>query len=467
MSIPTLFQTTADLITQWWWLWLPVFAVTLLWQTWLIYIRSHYYINTKWDLLEIRVPREIAKTPQAMEQALAGLHGASRKGNLIDRYRDGFIPTYFSLEIVSRGGMPHFYIRTPSFFRHMVEAQIYAQYPQSEIRIVDDYIDDVPPTAPDENWNLYGSEFTFTKPDAFPLLTYPSFHITEGTKEEAEKVDPLSALLEFFGSLSKDEHMWLQILIRPTDEKWKETGEKLIAKMIGKKVPPEAKKGVAVVGQETKEVSKEAGKEGMAFLRALFGIAPPKEERKEKKKEELGSLWQHLSKGEQEVVVSMQKKIAKLGFETGIRFCYIARKDRYTIAVYPALIGIMKQFNSQLLNGFKPKNSASVDYPPLKKRREAWKKRTLLALYRERSWFYPPYTLYSTPSAADPRYWFSEKKSFISRLDPTTNRASKSIILSTEELATIYHFPGMVAAAPAIERIEAKKVEPPPNLPLA
>jgi hypothetical protein len=39
-------------------------------------------------------------------------------------------------------------------------------------------------------------------------------------------------------------------------------------------------------------------------------------------------------------------------------------------------------------------------------------------------------------------------------------------VLNTEELATIYHFPGMVAAAPTIERIEAKKVEPPPNLPM-
>ncbi|MBI3420490.1 MAG: hypothetical protein HY006_00315, partial [Candidatus Sungbacteria bacterium] len=179
-----------------------------------------------------------------------------------------------------------------------------------------------------------------------------------------------------------------------------------------------------------------------------------KEVRKEQRKEEAGSMWQHLSKGEQEVVTAIQRNISKLGFETGIRFCYIARRDRYTIMVYPALIGIMKQYNSQFLNGFKPKNSVSVDYPPYKKRREAMKKRALVAFYRERSWFYPPYTYYRHPSWIHPSL-FSFAKA-----------ASKPFVLNTEELATIYHFPGMVAAAPTIERIEAKKVEPPPNLPI-
>lgn len=450
----SVFQETFSLIAQWWWAWVPVVLIYAAWYRWLFYIRSHYYINTQWVLLEIRVPREIAKTPQAMEQVFAGFHGTRRSGNLIDRYWDGFTPPWFSLEVVSREGIPHFYIRAPRFFKQMVEANIYAQYPQSEIREVDDYIDDVPLTIPDENWNLYGSEFVLTKPDPYPILTYPLFHITEGIKEEAEKVDPLSALLEFFSTLKSGEHMWMQILIRAAGDEWKEAGEKLVAKLIGKKTLPEAKKGLAAIGAEVVTIVKEAWREIAHFGEAALSVSPAKEVKKEQKKEEAGSLWQHLSKGEQEVVTAIQRNISKLGFETGIRFCYIARRDRYTIMVYPALIGIMKQYNSQFLNGFKPKNSVSVDYPPYKKRREAMKKQALVAFYRERSWFYPPYTYYRHPSWIHPSFPSSAKA------------ASKPFVLNTEELATIYHFPGMVAAAPTIERIEAKKVEPPPNLPI-
>lgn len=448
-------QNTLTLVARWWWIWVPVVLAFGAWYRWLFYVRSHYYLNTQWVLLEIRVPREIAKTPLAMEQVFAGLHGASRSGNLIDRYWDGFIPAWFSLEIVSREGVPHFYLRTPRFFKQLVEAQIYAQYPQSEIREADDYIDDVPPVVPDENWNLYGSEFVLTKPDAYPILTYPLFHITEGTKEEAEKVDPLSALLEFFGTLKKGEFMWMQILIKPAGSEWKEEGEKLVNKLIGKKVPPASKKGIAVVGAEAQNIVRDLWREMTHFGEAVLSIPPAgKEVRKEQKKEEAGSMWQHLSKGEQEVVTAIQRNIAKLGFETGIRFCYIARRDRYTIMVYPALIGIMKQYNSQFLNGFKPKNSVSVDYPPYKQRREIMKKQAHLMFYRERSWFYPPYTFYRLPSWIHPSI-------------PSSKRAAtKAFVLNTEELATIYHFPGMVAAAPTIERIEAKKVEPPPNLPI-
>ena len=48
------------------------------------------------------------------------------------------------------------------------------------------------------------------------------------------------------------------------------------------------------------------------------------------------------------------------------------------------------------------------------------------------------------------------------------DRRTSCPILSTEELATIFHFPiritGMVS--PTLEKIESKKAGPPPNLPI-
>ncbi|MCK5027223.1 MAG: hypothetical protein KAS07_02295, partial [Candidatus Pacebacteria bacterium] len=42
----------------------------------------------------------------------------------------------------------------------------------------------------------------------------------------------------------------------------------------------------------------------------------------------------------------------------------------------------------------------------------------------------------------------------------------KPFVLNSEELATIYHFPGMVAETPTFGRIESRRGEPPTNLPI-
>jgi len=107
----------------------------------------------------------------------------------------------------------------------------------------------------------------------------------------------------------------------------------------------------------------------------------------------------------------------------------------------------MKQYNSNDLNGFKPSLYTDIDYPwqkymnigknayfyPGGTRIEhlKWK---LFDAYRRRGWFFPPY----------------EREPFV---------------LNTEELATLYHFPGRVAETPTFGRIESKKSEPPVNLP--
>jgi hypothetical protein len=55
--------------------------------------------------------------------------------------------------------------------------------------------------------------------------------------------------------------------------------------------------------------------------------------------------------------------------------------------------------------------------------------------YRRRGYFYPPYV-------------------------------KKQMVLTTEEIATIYHFPGKMAATPSLPKIESKRSEPPTNLPV-
>jgi hypothetical protein len=109
-------------------------------------------------------------------------------------------------------------------------------------------------------------------------------------------------------------------------------------------------------------------------------------------------------------------------------------------------LGIMtttQQYNSSDLNGFKPRSATNIDYDwqdyltvnPLKwGRRLRIMKEDMFEAYINRGYFYPPYT-------------------------------TKPFVLTTEELATIYHFPGQVAATTSLGRIESKRAEPPANLP--
>ena len=40
-----------------------------------------------------------------------------------------------------------------------------------------------------------------------------------------------------------------------------------------------------------------------------------------------------------------------------------------------------------------------------------------------------------------------------------------TFVLNTEEIATLWHFPGQILKVPTLERIESKEASPPTNLP--
>lgn len=408
-----------------WFLWLPAISFLVLKELWRRYVRACFIFTKKYILLEVKVPREVAKSPKAMESVFAGIHGTRRLGNLIEQWWDGWVTAWFSFEIVGDSSGVHFYIWTQEFFKRMIEAQIYAQYPSAEIRVVEDYIKDIPEALPNDEWNLWGSEFKLTKPDAYPIKTYEEFTL-EGlsTKEEERKIDPLSALIEFLGILKPGEKILIQFLIQPADDKWRIEGEQLMAKLIGKR--PKIKPSF---------LGSVVGLIDFAIF-SVFGLGSG--EKAEKKSSEPPSKILYLSPGEAEVVESVEKNMTKLGFSVCIRWIYLAKRSDYNLLAVPGMMGVFKQFNTQNLNGFglNKKITTSVDYW-LVNYRNTRRKIRLYNSYRIRSVFHAPY-----------------------------KARSKPFILSTSELATVYHFPGEVAGAPAMERIEAKRGAPPPNLPI-
>ena len=92
-------------------LWLPIFLITAFGVFWMRYIRTDFIQKSGSVLLEVRLPREIERTPRAMELFFAAIW---EKGSVTyaETYWDGKLRPWFSFEMASFGGEVHFYVLT-------------------------------------------------------------------------------------------------------------------------------------------------------------------------------------------------------------------------------------------------------------------------------------------------------------------------------------------------------------------
>lgn len=174
---------------------LPLIGIIILgriaWIWWVHYIQQDFISGIKFVLLEIVPPRDVLRSPKAMELFLTNaLYHWSNKGGK-EEYWQGAVWFWFSLEIASIEGQVHFYIRTPTRIRGLIETQMYAQYPQAQIKEVEDYTLAVDEITPQSAWNGWGCEFQLDKHEAYPIKTYVDFGLDKDPKEEY-KVDPIS-----------------------------------------------------------------------------------------------------------------------------------------------------------------------------------------------------------------------------------------------------------------------------------
>ena len=158
---------------------LPVVGTAVLAYTahafWLHYVRANFISGIEWVLLEIVPPRDVLRSPKAMELFITNaLYHMSKKGAL-ESYWQGAVWFWFSLEIASIEGQVHFYVRTPSRIKSLIETQMYAQFPQAQIKVVEDYTLVVDKISANSTWNLWGCEFKLARPDAYPIKTYVDF----------------------------------------------------------------------------------------------------------------------------------------------------------------------------------------------------------------------------------------------------------------------------------------------------
>lgn len=401
-NLPNLEKTVLDILIGTAPIWLPILLIIIGWKLWVRYIRSLFWSKQKRILLEIKLPKEITKSPIAMELFLTALHQTGREGTWYAKFWEGKTRPWFSLEMVSIEGVVRFFIWTEASFKNIIEAQLYAQYSTVEIYEVPDYTEGV---FFDKNkTGLIGTNFELSKSSAYPIKTYVDFGLDKADTKEEFKIDPITSIIEFLGSIGKGEQVWFQIIIRAHKKEQIKKGtwfEKTDAWQ------DEAK-------EEIEKIRKEATPETDSDYPA----------------------FPNPTKGQIEKIAAIERNVSKLGFDCGMRLIYIAEKDKFK-PLSGAMTGITRQFHSNNLNSFKPSGITFFDYPwqDYKDIRISKKKRRMLNAYKLRSYFHPPYQ----------KKWF---------------------VINTEGLASIFHLPGSVSQTPSFARIVSKKAEPPSNLPI-
>ena len=394
---------------------LGVYLAAKLWSRWLKFINAKWLAERDWRLLHIHLPANVHRTPEAMEYVLHSMVQAGGVGTWFDKYWKGGLLMWFSLEIASIDGKIYFFIRTEEKFRDLIESQIYAQYPDAEIREVSDYTRHVTPPG-HGGWTIFGTEYN-TGDDTMPIRTYVDLKLDRpllkfSEKQPESRIDPMSPLLEGMGSIGHGEQIWFQILIR-TDK-------------------------FAGWDDRAKEKAEELFKDGRA------------------KDDENNLKFEFAGLSRDEKIKAIERKSSKTRFECGIRLIYLGHGDSFRPGRIGGVLGAMRTFGSPGFSSFKFSALTGFEYPWQSEfNRQERQKKIIFDNYVNRTFFY-------NTTLADTSDLFY---SFLTRI-LGGKKESKPFVLNTEELATIYHFPGQMVEAPTIMRQPNTATRAPDNIPI-
>ena len=402
------FLQSLDYFITAWPIWVPLTAIVVAWRVWLVYIRRHWLNKQGSILLEIKLPKDQPKSPAAMEFVLQGIWENANISTPADAFWEGKLREWFSLEIVALNGEVRFFIWAFPRWKKIIESRVYAQYPGAEVHEAKDYALDL-----HYKYNqtyLSGVNTALVRPDPYPINTYIEYELDKKKGDEQEEiVDPLTPVIEYLGSFGPHEFAAYQIMIR-AHAKENYLYNRLITK---KEWLDDVKKEIKNMIEKDAPIKAEEGK-------------PPS--------------MLSLTEEQKDTIKAMERNAGKLAFDTMIRLVYTAPQDNYDKTRMMGLIGSMRQFGAKNLNGIKPTfpfgfTHSWQDLYDIRKREKLGK---LMDAFKRRAYFGEPHHhLYDKP-----------------------------YILSTEEVATIFHLPGAVATTPNLKRAPSKKAEAPANLPV-
>ncbi|MBD3244838.1 MAG: hypothetical protein GF335_02480 [Candidatus Moranbacteria bacterium] len=411
---------------NWWFFLLPFFLYPPMKSMWIYDLYARHFVNEKYTILSIKVPKELETGPSLMENVIHGIWNIfGETKHFMHTYCQGVFDDYISLEIVGVGGKIYYGIWVRAEKAGMIKTHLYANYPDCEIEELDysnDYMHYIPDNIPNEEWDMWGAKFTLAKPDIYPLNTYPKF------EDEFSKgmSDPIASYLEMVGSTVPGEFCCFQLLIEPVRavDTWREEFDQEIEKILDR---GNYKKPYSIKD----DLIDHFGTLPMDTINAVFKYPEYVPSEDEKEQMQKAALMFRLSPGEQETIKEIERSLEKKTFKSQYSFVYVAKKNVIDYGKYVGgLFGATNQLSSEELNGFEP--------------------------------YYP----YMTSS----KYFLEKNRlNFIKRrlIRITKNRQFQGAdyYFNTEEIATLWHFPYIWVKTPETPWVEAKKATPPLNLP--
>lgn len=479
-------------------------------------------INDKSIMLEIKLPREIDKSPLAMEMVLSNLTQGGGLGHWYALGMKGNLPATFSLEIASLEGVIHFYIRTHKKFKELLSASLYAHYPGVEVIEVPDYTASIPryEHRRKNGVSMWGNSYKLQKDhviekkkekekigfiakhlfrdepeddndvdksvkvplDVFPMRTYVDLKLDK--EKEEMKVDPLVSILEFFGSIGKGEYVALQILVQDESvhngtkapfifmnkdtHKGIKTGQladEYKDKLRGKKT---FKKGEAVLDQYKNKVTRGTGDEKIDITYGEETVTYDGENT--------------LTVEAKNNIELVERKMSKPLLACVARCIYVTSKDtKFNGNYVQNVMSLFKPFNAPGFNTMGPKAYADpydFSWKNPNNMRSDFRAEEIFDAFIEREGFHPHTGTidYLSGKNPDADIAFYRYPTYVRRtvtmilegiFDPFGHPTPDEVfVLNTEELATIFHLPGLVATVPTLPRIDSRKAVAPVNLPI-
>ncbi|HVU75243.1 MAG TPA: hypothetical protein VHD38_00155 [Candidatus Paceibacterota bacterium] len=413
-------------------IWVPIGLVVGGWKAWIWYAQSLYLSGRSPMLLEVKFPREITKSPRAMELALLAFNLSSGETTFIHRAWKGQVRPFFSLELASFGGEVHFFIWTWKNYKDVVESALYTQYPEIEIVQVEDYAtkfqyDPEKHTAWGVEWPMLTSMAGFKgkgmhdfRINAYQLRSYVDYELDKDPKEEF-KIDPLAYILEFLSSINPNEQLWIQIVFR-------KAGRHSVLGIFSE--PDDDSRWKSVVEKEVQRIRAQASIIPSSVLSDVYSEAGEEDTGKQP---QARASWR-----QQRMMESMERHLGKTPYEVGMRGIYWVEGDlRGTTST--GLRWIWRPYGNPFYGSYlRPKKwHCDFDYPWQDFHDLRWinQTRRVHDAYRRRSYFHSPWIV------------------------PTN-------IMTNETLASLWHPPSRAVTAPGLARMPATKSEAPANLPM-
>lgn len=371
---------------------------------WLHYVQHQFTSGpmTKGMLLEIRIPNDVPHSPKAMEFVYDALHFRPQMATKFLTHWRGHVRPWYSFEIVSMKNELKFYVWCWERLRPQVEAAFYAQYPT--IQLI--------PVAED-----YAE--TYIKKHGGPLKLN-----CWGNAMMLEKGDAYPIRTYFDYELDKD----------PKSEHKHDPFVTILEQLSSTAHDEVLWLQIMFQPEWTSAWKKEVFKE----IKKLYDKTR-KPFKNAKGEEQPG--YAQLKPMQYEVVRAMERSTTKLGFYVSIRGVTIF-EGKYNNMMTQTLNQLFRPIGSggsEFFNFIKLdpiKHTSGFDYPwEFREWRRPARVKKMLDAYVARSAFAPPHI-------EDP------------------------FILTSEELATVFHIPGAEAKALGIKRIDSFQKGPPPNLPV-